>query len=224
MALAVLLTLKGRNDARSHTTPRATLTQTIHIPYAKRTNMKRVGLWAAIGIGIGICITVGLLTVEPGYAEEKEHEPTCTLKTLKGRYLFGGIATLLPPAFGVTVQALLAVAGYHIFHGDGTGTDIVTASFNGVSVEKNLAQDPDRSAYDIRYTVNPGGGLPGVMSGADLGNGGLDGLQTGLQTLRGVIYATDTPPLRARRLRDHARRRGLRRPNRTFLGEDGQAR
>ena len=62
--------------------------------------MQRVGLWTAIGIGI--FITVGLLTVEPGYAEEKEHEPTCTLKTLKGRYLFASPGTLLPPAFGVT--------------------------------------------------------------------------------------------------------------------------
>ena len=31
--------------------------------------MKRVSLWT---IGIGLCITVGLLTVEQGYAEEKE--------------------------------------------------------------------------------------------------------------------------------------------------------
>jgi hypothetical protein len=33
--------------------------------------MKRVGLWAAMGIGL--FLTVGLLTVEPGYAEEKAH-------------------------------------------------------------------------------------------------------------------------------------------------------
>ena len=62
--------------------------------------MKRVGLWAAMGIGI--FTTVGLLHVEPGYAGEKEHEPTCTLKTLKGWYLFAQSGTLLPPAFGVT--------------------------------------------------------------------------------------------------------------------------
>jgi hypothetical protein len=48
--------------------------------------MKRVGLWAAIGIGI--FITVGLITVEPGYAEEKDHAPTCTLATLNGVYVF----------------------------------------------------------------------------------------------------------------------------------------
>ena len=112
--------------------------------------MKRVGLWM---IGIGLFITVGLLTVELGYAEEKEHEPTCTLKTLKGRYLFGGISTLLPPL--APQPSLLAVAGYHIFNGDGTGTDIVTAVLNGESVEKNAGENPDRSEYDTIYTVNP---------------------------------------------------------------------
>jgi hypothetical protein len=112
--------------------------------------MKRVGLWV---IGIGLFITVGLLTVKQGYAENKDDAPTCTLATLKGRYLFGGIATLLPPA--VPEQSLLAVAGYHIFNGDGTGTDIVTASLNGVSVENNLGDHPDRSEYAITYTVNP---------------------------------------------------------------------
>ena len=111
--------------------------------------MKRVSAWA---IGIGLVVTVGLLTVAQGDAEKKDDTPTCTLATLKGRYLFGGIATLLPPA--VPEQSLLAVAGYHIFNGDGTGTDIVTASINGISVEKNAGKDPDRSEYDITYTVN----------------------------------------------------------------------
>ena len=74
-----------------------------------------------------------------------DRPPKCTQATLKGRYLFGGIATLLPPA--VPEQSLLAVAGYHIFNGDGTGTDIVTASVNGVIVEEN-------SVVPIIYTVN----------------------------------------------------------------------
>src|SRR5262245_24279998 len=104
--------------------------------------MKRVGVWA---LGIGLVVTLGLLTVKQGYAEEKEHEPTCTEATLKGRYLFGGIATLLPPA--VEQQSLLAVAGYHIFNGDGTGTDIVTASVNGELAFENFVTP-------ISYTVN----------------------------------------------------------------------
>jgi hypothetical protein len=92
-------------------------------------------------IGLGLFITMGLLTVEPGYAQE----PTCTLETLKGRYLFGSIATLLPPA--VSEQTLLSVAGYHIFNGNGTGTDIVTTTINGAIVE-------DNSVLPMSYTVN----------------------------------------------------------------------
>jgi hypothetical protein len=78
--------------------------------------------------------------------DDGHRPPKCTLATLKGRYLFGGIATLLPPA--AEQQSLLAVAGYHIFNGDGTGTDTVTASINGAIVEQNLVTP-------IRYTVNP---------------------------------------------------------------------
>src|SRR5215831_14040541 len=97
-------------------------------------------------MGIGLCITVGLLTVKQGYAEEEDHAPTCTLETLKGRYLFGGIATLLPPR--VPEQSLLAVAGYHIFNGDGTGTDTVTGRINNTFLAENLVTP-------ILYTVNP---------------------------------------------------------------------
>ena len=104
--------------------------------------MKRVGLWA---VGIGLFITMGLLTIEQGYAEDKDHAPTCTLETLQGRYLFGAIATLLPPR--VPEQSLLAVAGYHIFNGDGTGTDVVTATINGTILDENLHTP-------ITYTVN----------------------------------------------------------------------
>jgi hypothetical protein len=109
----------------------------------RSTIMQRVGVWA---LGLGLFITVGLLTMKHGYTEAKDQEPTCTLKTLQGRYLFGGIATLLPPA--VPEQSLLAVAGYHIFNGDGTGIDIVTGSINGVSMLNN-------NKFDIKYTVNP---------------------------------------------------------------------
>jgi hypothetical protein len=123
--------------------------------------MKRIGLWA---IGIGLVVTVGLLTVAQGDAEKKDDTPTCTLATLKGRYLFGGIATLLPPAFGMTEgQSLLAVAGYHIFNGDGTGTDIVTTSINGEIDRENFVTP-------ISYTVNPDcSGTYTVPSGPSFG-------------------------------------------------------
>ena len=60
-------------------------------------NMKRIGLWA---IGMGVVISVGILTVELGYAEEEEHATTCTLATLKGRYLFVVNGTYFPQPAG----------------------------------------------------------------------------------------------------------------------------
>ena len=100
--------------------------------------MRRV-LRAAVGTGMLVTV---LFTVAPGYAE-----PECTLKTLRGRYVFALQGTLLPPAFGVTVPTLSAAAGFHIFHGDGTGTDIVTFRLSGVTVLEN-----QESA--LSYTVN----------------------------------------------------------------------
>ena len=102
--------------------------------------MRRVGPWAVLGIGM--FITLGLLTVEPGYAE-----PRCTLKTLTGRYLFSLTGTLLPPAFGVTEPTPSAAAGFHIFNGDGTGKDILTFRLGGVTVLEN-------EDAPFNYTVN----------------------------------------------------------------------
>jgi hypothetical protein len=97
-------------------------------------------------VGFGLFIIVGFLTVEHGYAEG-QHAPTCTLKTLKGRYLFAQQATLLPPAFGITEPTPANAAGFHIFNGDGTGTDIVTFRLGGATVFSN-------SVTPISYTVN----------------------------------------------------------------------
>jgi len=106
--------------------------------------MKRVGFWA---IGIGLVVTVGLFTMEQGYADEKDHARECTLATLKGRYLFADSGTLLPPAFGVTEPTPGTDAGFHIFNGDGTGTDTVTLRINGVIVVENFVTP-------VSYTVN----------------------------------------------------------------------
>jgi hypothetical protein len=125
MTLAVMRMLKGRHDARSHTTPRAPLTQIIHIPYERRTNMKRVSLWM---IGIGLCITVGLLTVKQGYAEEKDHAPTCTLKTLKGTYQFATTGYNIVDS----VPQPIAIVEVIDVNGDGTlNVPAVTLSVNG---------------------------------------------------------------------------------------------
>jgi hypothetical protein len=106
--------------------------------------MKRVGP-LAIKIGLMICVSIG--AVELGYANEREHATTCTLATLKGRYLFVVNGTYFPPAAGVTVESLFSRAGSRIFHGDGTGTTIVTGSINGVITNADLHSD-------LSYTVN----------------------------------------------------------------------
>ena len=106
--------------------------------------MKRIALWAT---GIGVLISVGLFTVEHGYTEEKEHATTCTLATLKGRYLFVVNGTFFPPAGGVTVESLFSRAGSRIFHGDGTGTTIVTETINGVIHAADIHGD-------LSYAVN----------------------------------------------------------------------
>jgi hypothetical protein len=107
--------------------------------------LKRIGLWAAIQVGV--FISVGLIAVQQGYAADNGNAPKCTLKTLKGRYLFAHSGTIVPPAFGVTAPTPGADAGFHIFNGDGTGTDIVTFRVNGVTVLEN-------QAAPISYTVN----------------------------------------------------------------------
>jgi hypothetical protein len=107
--------------------------------------MRRTGLCA---IGMGVLVSMGLLTTGQGYADENDRATKCTLATLKGRYLFAGSGTALPPAFGVTEPSLTTSAGYHVFRGDGTGTDTVTFSINGNVVLENFVSPTS-------YTVNP---------------------------------------------------------------------
>jgi hypothetical protein len=104
--------------------------------------MKHVGLRA---IGMGVLVSVGLLTAGQGYADENDRATKCTLATLKGRYLFAGTSTTIPPAG--EEETLSASAGYHIFRGDGTGTDFVTLVVNGNIV-------PVSSPTPVMYTLN----------------------------------------------------------------------
>jgi hypothetical protein len=92
--------------------------------------MKGSGLWA---IGIGLLASTGLFATQQVYAGEDDHPARCSLATLDGQYLFGAPTTLFPPAFGVTEQSIATSAGFHIFNGDGTGTDFVTFVVNGMN-------------------------------------------------------------------------------------------
>jgi hypothetical protein len=119
--------------------------------------MKRAG---PLAIKIGLMICVGIGAVEQGYADENDGATRCTVKTLKGRYLFAGSGTLFPPAFGVTETSVDSAAGYHIFNGDGTGQDYVTFTVNGVDQH---VPSPDPLTYTLNsdctgtYTVLNGG-------------------------------------------------------------------
>src|ERR1700741_19471 len=106
--------------------------------------MKRAGLWA---IGIVALASVGPLAVEEAYAGENDHPSKSAVVTLKGQYMFGGPGMLFPPAFGVTAPSSAASAGFHIFNGDGTGTDFVTFSVNGI--DQHVP-----SPVPITYTLN----------------------------------------------------------------------
>lgn len=107
--------------------------------------MKRAVLWA---IGIAALAGASLITMEQAYAGENDHPAKCSLATLNGQYLFSGSGTLFPPAFGVTAPSLANSAGYHIFNGDGTGTDFVTFSINGI--DQHVP-----SPVATTYTLNP---------------------------------------------------------------------
>jgi hypothetical protein len=104
--------------------------------------MKRIGLWA---MGIGLDQWCGRLHGRVCSPDEKEHTTTCSLVSVKGRYLFATNGTNFPPA--ANQQQLFARAGYRIFNGDGTGTIITTTSENGVIVVAD-------SLSDLSYTVN----------------------------------------------------------------------
>jgi hypothetical protein len=106
--------------------------------------MKRVGLCA---VGIGVLVSVGLLSVAQGYAGDNDSATPCSLKTLKGRYLFAAAGTALPPAFGVKEVSVDNAAGFHIFNGDGTGHDYVTFTINGI--DQHVP-----SPNDLTYALN----------------------------------------------------------------------
>jgi hypothetical protein len=102
--------------------------------------MKRIAL-SAIGIGV-------VASMAAAQACAAATIKGCTLATLDGQYLFSQSGPLFPPAFGLKKQAIGAAAGAHIFNGDGTGTDFVTFSVNGI--DQHVP-----SPIATTYTLNP---------------------------------------------------------------------
>ena len=112
-------------------------------PFQMRSIVIAAGLVALAGLGLSSPLAAS--TTQEAQASATPR--VCTLATLQGRYLFAESTVLLPPAFGVAVPTQAADAGFHIFYGDGTGTDIVTFRIGGVIVLENLVSP-------TVYTVN----------------------------------------------------------------------
>ncbi|AMY09171.1 hypothetical protein LuPra_02384 [Luteitalea pratensis] len=95
----------------------------------------------------GLVVIAGLTLQGTLSASNGDGQGECNAATLSGRYLFANSGTALPPAFGLTVPTPSADAGFHVFNGDGTGTDTVTVRIGGTIVLRNLVTP-------ITYSVN----------------------------------------------------------------------
>lgn len=112
--------------------------------------MKLAGLWP---IGIAAIVSVGLFAEEQAYADENGQGTKCTVETLNGQYPVAANGMLIPPVslFNIPAGApssVTATAGYSIYNGDGTGTDYVTFTVNGVNANVT-------SPTPTQYTLNP---------------------------------------------------------------------
>ncbi len=119
----------------------------------RKVKLSAIALLSALALLFAACQSIrpisaatgSTLTTVTGLAAAAPE--SCSLATLKGRYLFAHSGTILPPAFGVTEPTPGADAGIHTFNGDGTGSDIVTVR---VGSEIFL----DNVTVPITYTVN----------------------------------------------------------------------
>lgn len=107
-----------------------------------------VSLAVLFSLSMAACQPVRAMpTTKVETAEEAATPQECSVATLKGRYQFAHSGPVLPPAFGVTEETPAADAGFHIYNGDGTGSDIVTVRLNGEILLDNIT-------VPISYTVN----------------------------------------------------------------------
>ncbi|HEV2986432.1 MAG TPA: hypothetical protein VGX46_18680 [Vicinamibacterales bacterium] len=111
------------------------------------TRLRLLGRTTRVALAAGFFAIAGLSVSGTLAASNDDGPRGCTLATLKGRYVFAFSTTLLPPAFGVTKPTPSNAAGFHIFNGDGTGTDTVTFTIGGAIILENVVAP-------ISYTVN----------------------------------------------------------------------
>jgi hypothetical protein len=108
---------------------------------------------AVEAIGLGVLVSAGLLSADPVNAGGNDHVAGCSLETLRGQYLVAAHGTLFgtptnPGPFNVTAPSTSEAAGYSFYNGDGTGTDYVTFTINGIN--QNVT-----SPTSFTYTLNP---------------------------------------------------------------------
>lgn len=114
----------------------------------KKAILRTSGLLLLSLLLLTACQPITAVSTVNASAVTAADQEQCTLATLKGRYLFAASGTILPPAFGVTEPTPGADAGFHIFNGDGTGTDTVTVRVGSEIVLENFVTP-------FTYTVNP---------------------------------------------------------------------
>ena len=114
---------------------------------AKRIMLATIIVMPALG--------VGFFAGTQAYAGENDHRTKCTLETLNGQYLVAANGMLIPPVplFGIPPGApssVTAAAGYSIYNGDGTGSDWVTFTIDGI-----VAVGAVPTPTPTTYTLNP---------------------------------------------------------------------
>jgi hypothetical protein len=109
--------------------------------------IKSLAMAAALVALAGLSFSSALAASNEQESQWSDGSRGCTLATLQGRYLFAESGMLLPPAFGVAAPTQAADAGFHIFNGNGTGTDTVTFRVGGNIVLENVVSP-------FVYTVN----------------------------------------------------------------------
>lgn len=103
-------------------------------------------------VGLGLLAAATLMSSGSAYADDRMRPTKCTLDTLKGQYLVAANGMLIPPVplFMIpagTPSLVTAAAGYSIYNGDGSGTDYVTFTVNGIN--QNVT-----SPTPTKYTLN----------------------------------------------------------------------
>lgn len=102
-----------------------------------------------LAVGVAALATISSVTASHSLADEQQPPKKCSLETLLGQYLVSANGRLFFPAFGTPQgkEQVSAASGYSLYNGDGTGTDYVTFTVNGVNANVT-------SPTPTKYTLN----------------------------------------------------------------------